>query len=109
MAVGNSSDVTIFLVLFVKLKDWVENDPSLLETTASEDDGFKTLCRKVYWAGYSLQRREKEERQLFANPVDAKFVQLWREYSKTYQEKISRLIYDIDDLLFSDEPQVQPD
>ncbi len=98
MAAGNSDDVTIFLVLFAQLKDWIDDDPLLIETTALEDIGFRDVCENVYWAGFSLESREKEDRQLFANPVDVKFVQSWREYQDHYIEKINNVVFNTEDL-----------
>jgi hypothetical protein len=89
----DSSDVVQFMALFAKVRDWTDDTPSTLESQAADDDGTKALCRKLFWAAASLTMNERRRRQLFANPVDPKFVTVWRDYEQRYAGPLGNVIF----------------
>jgi hypothetical protein len=80
----DSPEVVKFMTLFGKLKDWSEDDPKSLPDLASKDELIKDLCLKLLKAAGSIQKDERGERELFAAPVDSKFISTWRDFEERY-------------------------
>jgi hypothetical protein len=81
----DSSEVVKFMSLLAKLKDWSDDDPASLPDLAKTDEGVKALCRQLYWAASFLKRNERRHRELFAAPVDPKFVTAWRDFENRFE------------------------
>jgi hypothetical protein len=80
----DSPEVVKFLGLFAKLKDWCEDDPESLSDLADTDEPIKNLCFELLKAAGSIQRNERDNRELFTAPVDSKFVTAWRVFEERY-------------------------
>ncbi|MFN3252321.1 hypothetical protein [Roseibium album] len=84
----NSAEVTSFLVLFTKLKDWCDDEPYCLPELASQDEGVKSLCEELAFKALALTMSEKRKREMFASPVDPKFLSAWRDYEERYADPL---------------------
>ena len=90
MATGkDSAEVVKFMSLFAKLKDWTDDDPASLTDLARDDEAIRKLCGDVTLAAYFLEMNERRRRELFATPVDPKFIGVWRDYEERYQSVLA--------------------
>ena len=104
----DSPEVIEFMMLFARLKDW-SDEPDGLADQAEADSSVKELCSQLSLAAFLLERNERKKRQLFAAPVDPKFLLAWRDYEERYQTILSHiwlseLLSDIGDIEASDIP-----
>jgi hypothetical protein len=84
MAAKDHELVVRFLALFAKLRDWIDDDPESLGTLAENDESVKKICVELERTALDLRASENRERNLFAAPVDPKFVAAWRDYEQRY-------------------------
>lgn len=90
MASGkDSAEVVRFMTLFARLKDWIDDDPMDLAALAQSDDSVRHLCDELSLAAYVLARRQRHRTELFAAPVDPKFIADWRQYEERYASKVA--------------------
>jgi hypothetical protein len=87
----DSQAVIAFMTLFEKLKDWSEDDPESLPELAAKDDGVKNLCNQVCGAARNLTMNERRHRELFAAPVDPRFLAAWRNYEARFAKPLARI------------------
>jgi len=55
---------------------------------ASKDESIKDLCLKLLKAAGSIQKDERGERELFAAPVDSKFISTWRDFEERFADAL---------------------
>ena len=86
MSSGNkdSPEVVEFMTLFARLKDWSDDAPDELADLAATDASVKDICDQLGRAAFFLWRKEREQRELFATPVDPAFLAAWRDYEERY-------------------------
>jgi hypothetical protein len=70
----DSAEVIRFLSLLARLKDCCDDDPKGLFDLVKADEGVKDICVQLSLTASSLQMNERSRRQLFATPVDPKFL-----------------------------------
>jgi hypothetical protein len=85
----DSADVVKFLTLLAKLKDCCDDDPQYLSDLAKEDEGVKDLCCRLAFTSSSLRMNERRHRQLFAAPVDPKFLNAFRDFEERYAKPVA--------------------
>lgn len=87
MRVGqkDSPEVIEFMVLFARLKDWIDDEPNNLRNLYKEDESVMELCVRLSLAAGFLRMNERRYRELFSAPVDSKFRNEWRDYEKRYE------------------------
>lgn len=85
-----------FMAKFQELRNLIDDDPSDLGTLASNDDVLKRLCVEVSDLALSISMNERQKRQLFAAPVDPKFVQAWRRYEDGYSAPLAGVWFGLD-------------
>lgn len=85
----DSPEVIEFMMLYARLKDWSDDEPDGLADQAEADASVKELCSQLSLAAFLLERNERKKRQLFAAPVDPKFLLAWRDYEERYQTILS--------------------
>jgi hypothetical protein len=81
----DSKEAVEFLSKLSILKDWTDDDPSILEQQARDDEGVKKLCHEVVRAAGRLHLAERGEPYLFAGPVDPAFLKIWRDYESRFE------------------------
>jgi hypothetical protein len=81
----DSAGVVRFLSLYSKLKDWCDDDPEAIFQLAIADKQFKDLRMQVLGEAERLHASEQHHRQLFAAPVDPKFLSAWRDFEERYE------------------------
>jgi hypothetical protein len=89
----NSREVTKFMTVFHRLRQWNDDDPAGLEAQAASDSSIKELCDQVHLAATVLLMNERRRRRLFAAPVDPDFLAAWREYESRYAAPISAVVF----------------
>ncbi|CAN1507467.1 Domain of unknown function DUF4145 [Caulobacteraceae bacterium] len=89
----DSSEVVKFLVSFQRLQDMIGDDPAQLEGRAIEDEALKQLCSDVFFSAWFISMDERKHRRLFATPVDAKFIAMWRRYKDNYEPIVSNVSF----------------
>jgi hypothetical protein len=90
MASGkDSTEVVRFMSLFARLKDWIDDDPVDLAALAQSDDSVRHLCDELSLAACVLARLQRHCTELFAAPVDPKFIEDWRQYEERYASKVT--------------------
>src|SRR5690348_7413188 len=82
-SVKDDPNVIAFMALFQRLKSDL-GEPDGLQQLAAKDEGVRKLCLDLDLAATLLTMRERSHPQLFAAPVDPKFIQAWREYEQQY-------------------------
>lgn len=84
--IGSKDDVRVvgFMVLYAKLRDWTDDDPSALTDLSAKDESVRNLCVSVAEAATQLFQSENRMRSLFAEPVDPEFLKAWRDYEARY-------------------------
>jgi hypothetical protein len=106
----DSADVIKFLALFAQLKNWSDDDPGCLSKLAKDDEGLKDLCVKLYSAASSLKMNERRRRQLFAAPVDPKFLTAYRDFEERFEKPLAGIwLADIFPMLDEIEPEHTPE
>ncbi len=85
----DSDDVVEFMTLFNRLKKLCDDAPEKLTDRAKEDENVKNLCTELSWKAFSIEYNERRHPELFAAPVDPKFVAAWRDYEKHYSSVLS--------------------
>lgn len=86
----NDSELVIkFRALYAKLIDWTDDDPEGVPSLADDDEILRRLCSDLGIAAFLLTCEERRNRRLFANPVDPKFVETWRDYEARYASSIA--------------------
>jgi hypothetical protein len=92
MATGkDSAEVAKFLSLLGRLKECCDDDPECLSDLAKDDEGVRNLCVELSWTGSLLRMNERRHRQLFAAPVDPKFVAAWRDFEEHYEKPVGEI------------------
>lgn len=90
---NNSPEVTRFLTLFSELRECTDENVVEIPRDAEHDEGLANLCRNVWLAAWKLQRNEGRRRELFAAPVDPKFLAAWREYETDYEHVLALVFF----------------
>src|SRR5262245_30815889 len=90
----DSAEVIKFMTLFEKLKDWSDNEPESLPKLADADEGVKNLCISLCGAAHTLTMNERRRRELFAAPVDQKFLDAWRDYEDRFAKPVGAIWLD---------------
>jgi hypothetical protein len=103
----DSPEVVKFMIQLARLKDWIDDDPVGLPELASNDEAIAKLCDDLYHAASLLKRNEPRRRQLFAAPVDAKFLTAWRDYEERYESTVVQ-IFASDFIADLEEPATEP-
>jgi len=85
----DSGEVVKFMTLFARLKDWSDDDPESLTDLAREDEAVKNLCNALSWTAHYLRMNERRHRQLFAAPVDPKFLTAWRDFEQRFERALA--------------------
>ncbi len=78
-------------MLFQKLRDWIDDEPDGLNDLAFTDESVRTLCNEVYWSSTLLSMNERRRRNIFAAPVDPKFIATWRDYEDRYAQVLASI------------------
>jgi hypothetical protein len=102
----DSPEVVKFLTSYSKLKDWCDDEPDAILQIAVSDKQFKDLCMQVLGAAERLHASEQNHRQLFAAPVDSKFLSVWRDFEARYEHVLAA---NWSSLVFGDESINLPD
>lgn len=84
----DSFETVTFMALFSKLRDWIDDEPSGLDSLAAEDEKVRKLCVEVFDAAREIAAPRVEH---FAAPVDLKFIDAWRTYEHCYQERVGEI------------------
>lgn len=93
----DSSDVIKFMALFSKLKDLIDDTPEYLPDLCRDDAALRDLCFDLSMTVQSLQMNERRRRELFAAPVEPKFLTAWRDYEERFENVVpSMWLADID-------------
>jgi hypothetical protein len=79
------------MALFAKLKDWSDDDPESLPNLAKEDEGVEILCDDLCLTAHFLRMNERRYPQLFAAPVDPRFLAAWRDYEDRFASPLARI------------------
>jgi hypothetical protein len=93
---GNNKDtaeVIKFLGLFAKLKDRSDDDPERLPDLAKNDKVIKEFCGQLSWIAHFLKMNERRHRQLFAAPVDPKFLTEWRDFEERFEPVLTDILF----------------
>jgi hypothetical protein len=85
----DSAEVIKFLSLLARLKDCCDDDPKGLFDLAKEDEGVKGLCNKLSLTASFHRMNERRRRQLFAAPVDPKFLTAYRDFEERYEKPLA--------------------
>lgn len=80
----DSTKVIKFMRLFQELRNLIDDEPEGLEASAPDDERIKQLCLDLNWVATILSMNERWRRQIFAAPVDPKFIEAWRDYEERY-------------------------
>ena len=88
-ATKDSDDVVEFMSLFHKLREMIDDTPTDLPAIVANDPSVEAICHNLYWAANTLSMKEREHRQLFAAPVDPKFIEYWRDYEERYNAPLA--------------------
>jgi hypothetical protein len=96
----DSPEVIKFTSVFAKLKNWSDDDSAGLPSLAARDKAVMQVCDELFWAAHNLEVNERRRRQLFAEPVDDKFLNAWRDYEARYQSTLAGIVLSelLDDL-----------
>lgn len=84
----DSEEVVTFMVLFARLKTFVDDDPTDLVSDAIRDQSIRDLCAKLDWAHYVLKESELKYPELLSAPVDPDFIVAWRDFEKRYADAV---------------------
>jgi hypothetical protein len=87
----DSPEVVKFMSQLTRLKDWIDDDPAGLPELAKNDEVLKKLCKDLHFVASFLKSNERRRRQLFAAPVDPKFLTAWRDYEERYESTIMEI------------------
>jgi len=102
----DSAEVAKFMTLLAELKDYCDDDPECLLEVAKQDEAVKSLCIQLYQAASLLTKmNERRHRQLFAAPVDPKFLTAWRDFEDRFERPLADIwLADLSPELSSIEP-----
>jgi hypothetical protein len=81
-----------FMILFAKLRDWIDDDPNCLHDLAAKDESIKKLCLDTGNFALKLSLAERRRRPLFAAPVDPQFLKVWRDYEIRYSQAMANIL-----------------
>jgi hypothetical protein len=84
----DSKEVTRFMALFSRLKNWSDDDPRCLADLASRDSGVAGLCAELHLSVHFMKVNERRVKALIAVPVDPDFIAAWRDYEDRYAEAV---------------------
>jgi hypothetical protein len=82
-----------FMSLFSKLRDMIDDDPIGLKLLTATDEKLRELCLGVENCAATLSTSERRRRQLFAAPVDPKFIKAWRVYEERYASELADVFF----------------
>ncbi len=85
----DSAEVAEFMWLFATLKSYWDDAPEDLVDLARTDTSVRDICSKLFSAAHLLQMNERRRCELFAAPVDPRFVDAWRDYEKRFESVLS--------------------
>jgi hypothetical protein len=106
----DSAEVIKFLSLLARLKDCCDDDPKGLFDLAKDDEVLKDLCVELSSAASSLKMNERRRRQLFAAPVDPKFLTAYRDFEERFEKPLAGIwLADIFPGLDEIEPEHTPE
>src|SRR4051794_26209248 len=80
----DGAEVATFMMLFARLREWIDDEPNNLEELSRNDDSIRRLCTDLWWVASSLSIAERRKSTLFAAPVDPSFIRDWRAYEARY-------------------------
>ena len=89
MAPKDSPEVTDFMALYSRLKDWCDDVPEDLPTLCETDCSIRDLSLRLHLSSSFLRHSERLHPELFSSPVDPTFIIKWREYEKKYEPILS--------------------
>ena len=81
-ALHDEAHVTNFLRLKRKVVESCGNDPSTIETLATNDEPFRKLCLELSSVAQSLSLSEASASGGIIAPVNQSFIQEWRDYEE---------------------------
>jgi hypothetical protein len=81
----SNRDIIRFMVLYRKLREMIDDDPTGLEALAAGDGSVEELCLEVEDAADRLSLEERKHPELFSAPVDPNFIFAWRDYEARYK------------------------
>ena len=82
-----------FMTLFSRVKDWCDDRPEELSRMADGDEVLSELCEKLWEKANHMKRAERRRRELFASPVDTKFIEAWREFEQRYDRAVWEVVW----------------
>lgn len=86
-------DVERFMILFAKVRDFCDGDPSEIKKMAREDEQFNKLCVDLHALFVSIESKERTTRSLFAAPVGQDHILAWRDYQTRYVSILSDIFW----------------
>jgi hypothetical protein len=96
----DSPEVSEFLRLFARLKDWSDDDPTCMPELAHADEGLRDLGLKLLKAAGSIQKSERSHRDLFTGPTDPKFIVEWRDFEERFANVLLKVSSEAGDQSF---------
>jgi hypothetical protein len=90
----DSPEVTEFMTLFARLKDWCNDTPDELANLVKRDESIRQLFEELRWAAQELKRNERKSRALFAAPVAPYFLDSWRDYEARYESVLTDIWFE---------------
>lgn len=102
----DSPEVIRFLTTFHEVRGLIADDPIRLWNASRQDAKLRRLCIELSDAATELADRERDQRRLFASPVDPAFLASWRDYEARFAQQIGQVY--IADLLNFDSPPGGP-
>ncbi|MGQ0485026.1 MAG: DUF4145 domain-containing protein [Hyphomicrobiales bacterium] len=80
----DDASIIKFMALLGRLRNAFDDEPTGLKKLVMEDDDLRRLCVELDSTASFFVIMEQSHRQVFAAPVDPKFIATWREYEKRY-------------------------
>lgn len=78
-----------FLILYARVQELSDQDPSLVIATSRADPEFGRLCLDLSTLAGFLKRSEDDPAG-FVRPVGKDFITCWRDYEKRYSSEVGR-------------------
>jgi hypothetical protein len=71
------------------VKDYCDDDLAALSGLAKEDEGVKDLCNQLSKTASHLRSDERRCPELFAAPVDPRFLTAWRDFEERFERPLA--------------------
>jgi hypothetical protein len=104
----DSAEAVKFLSLLARLKDCCDDDPENLSDLARDDNGVKGLCIELSETASFLRVNERRRRELFATPVDPKFLTAWRDFEERFDKPVGHIWFSDFIDIFPEPGDMQP-